>query len=86
MKLCFKKSYFLYACMGLMLASCKNDQNGNDAQSSTDPADVATEVVNDAKAAVKAAAKNEAFYEQMLDIFCRQNYDQLFKDIMGSRT
>ena len=86
MKHCFKKSYLLYACMGLMLASCKSDQNGNDAQSTTDPADVATEMINDAKNAVKAVVKNEAFYEQMLDIFCRQNYDQLFKDIMGSRT
>ncbi len=86
MKHCFKKSYLLYACMGLMLASCKSDQNGNDAQSTTDSADVATEMINDAKNAVKAVVKNEAFYEQMLDIFCRQNYDQLFKDIMGSRT
>jgi len=85
MKNYIKKSYILYACMGLILASCKSDQNTNDQAAVDETSEVATEVQADVKNDVKAVVKNGAFYEQMLEVFCRQHYDELFKDLLGSK-
>lgn len=71
-----KKLLFLALGTGLLLTSCQGDQNNNQK---------AIDVVKDVVEAVKAPEKNEAFYEKMLDIFCRQYYGELFKDVAGTR-
>ena len=56
---------FLFLCLGtsMILSSCQGDQKTNEK---------VIDVVKDVVEAVKAPEKNEAFYEKMLDIFCRK--------------
>ena len=70
---------FLFLCLGagMMLTSCQGDQKDNTKK--------AIDVINDVVEAVKAPEKNEAFYEKMLDIFCRKYYSEIFADAAGTR-
>ena len=70
---------FLFLCLGagMMLTSCQGDQKDNTKK--------AIDVINDVVEAVKVPEKNEAFYEKMLDIFCRKYYSEIFADAAGTR-
>ena len=85
MKRCGKISYFLYVCMGLMLASCQSNQKDNSASSTDETNEKTTEAQAELQSEALPKVKSDVFYQQMLDVFCRQHYDALFKDIMGTR-
>ncbi len=77
-----KKNLSIILGMSLMLASCQTEQKTD--QPATG---VAGEVTTEAAtpAAPAAPVKDQAFYQQLLDVFCRQYYGELFKDVMGTR-